>query len=140
MITTYSTFLFNFLSQFQYLVNIPEPLILFGLYYGFLTTLPISFSHIVIIRNRLIEGKTSSLMAFFGLITGQLCMIGTIYYTPLYKFFIKPHLILLLSIIYSFFYWQRLRNNQNYDDLREAQSLINVRNFFPFVIVLYFKF
>ena len=66
-------------------INISSPLILFGLYYGFLTTLPIGPSQILSIRAFLIEGTLSGTVAISGLILGQLIIFLSIYYSPLYR-------------------------------------------------------
>jgi hypothetical protein len=51
-------------------INISSSLILFGLYYGFLTTLPIDLFQILFIRTFFLEGNLSGTMAISSLIIG----------------------------------------------------------------------
>jgi hypothetical protein len=64
------------------ILRIQVKLILFGLYYGFLTTLPIGPSQILSIRAFLLEGNLSGTAAVRGLIIGQLIIFLSIYYSP----------------------------------------------------------
>src|SRR5438128_9528053 len=85
-------------------INISSPLILFGLYYGFLTTLPIGPSQILSIRAFLLEGNLSGTIALSGLILGQSIIFLLIYYSLSYTILIKPHTITLLILSYFLFY------------------------------------
>jgi hypothetical protein len=49
-------------------INISSSLILFGLYYGFLTTLPIGPSQILSITKKKLEGNLNGIVVISGLI------------------------------------------------------------------------
>jgi len=104
-------------------INISSPLILFGLYYGFLTTLPIGPSQILSIRAFLLEGNLSGIIAASGLILGQLIVFSSIYYSPLYIILLKPHTITLLVLPYILFYWYRIKDLLDYQSLRPLISI-----------------
>lgn len=108
-------------------INISSPLILFGLYYGFLTTLPIGPSQIISIRAFLLEGNLSGTMAISGLILGQLLIFLSIYYSPLYIILVKPHTVTLLVLPYIFFYWYRIKDLLDYQSLRPINSINDSR-------------
>ena len=108
-------------------INISSPLILFGLYYGFLTTLPIGPSQILSIRAFLLEGNFSGTVAVSGLILGQLIIFLSIYYSPLYIILVKPHTVTLLILPYIFFYWYRIKDLLDYQSLRPITSINDVR-------------
>nr|QWW92596.1 hypothetical protein [Amphidium sp. 49156] len=108
-------------------INISSPLILFGLYYGFLTTLPIGPSQILSIRAFLLEGNLSGTVAISGLILGQLIIFLSIYYSPLYIILIKPHTITLLVLPYILFYWYRIKDLLDYQSLRPINSINDSR-------------
>jgi hypothetical protein len=108
-------------------INISSPLILFGLYYGFLTTLPIGPSQILSIRAFLLEGTLSGTVAISGLILGQLIIFLSIYYSPLYIILIKPHTVTLLVLPYILFYWYRIKDLLDYQSLRPISSINDSR-------------
>nr|AMD62030.1 hypothetical protein [Tetraplodon fuegianus] len=108
-------------------INISSPLILFGLYYGFLTTLPIGPSQILSIRAFLLEGNLSGTVAISGLILGQLIIFLSIYYSPLYILLIKPHTVTLLVLPYILFYWYRIKDLLDYQSLRPLSSINDPR-------------
>lgn len=108
-------------------INISSPLILFGLYYGFLTTLPIGPSQILSIRAFLLEGNLSGTVAISGLILGQLIIFLSIYYSPLYIILIKPHTVTLLVLPYILFYWYRIKDLLDYQSLRPISSINDSR-------------
>nr|YP_009867564.1 hypothetical protein RF1 [Cratoneuron filicinum]QKG04686.1 hypothetical protein RF1 [Cratoneuron filicinum] len=108
-------------------INISSPLILFGLYYGFLTTLPIGPSQILSIRAFLLEGNLSGTIALSGLILGQLIIFSSIYYSPFYIILIKPHTITLLVLPYILFYWYRIKDLLDYQSLRPIGSINDPR-------------
>jgi threonine/homoserine/homoserine lactone efflux protein len=114
-------------------INISSPLILFGFYYGFLTTLPIGPSQILCIRAFLLEGNLSGTVAISGLVLGQLIIFLSIYYSPLYIILIKPHIVTLLVLPYILFYWYRIKDLLDYQSLRPISSINDSRiykNFF----------
>jgi len=108
-------------------INISSPLILFGLYYGFLTTLPIGPSQILSIRAFLLEGNLSGTVAISGSILGQLIIFLSIYYSPLYIILIKPHTVTLLVLPYILFYWYRIKDLLDYQSLRPIGSIKDPR-------------
>lgn len=108
-------------------INISSPLILFGLYYGFLTTLPIGPSQILSIRAFLLEGNLSGTVAISGLILGQLIIFLSIYYSPFYIILIKPHTVTLLVLPYILFYWYRIKDLLDYQSLRPLSSINDSR-------------
>lgn len=108
-------------------INISSPLILFGLYYGFLTTLPIGPSQILSIRAFLLERNLSGTVAISGLILGQLIIFLSIYYSPLYIILIKPHTVTLLVLPYILFYWYRIKDLLDYQSLRPISSINDSR-------------
>ena len=108
-------------------INISSPLILFGLYYGFLTTLPIGPSQILSIRAFLLEGNLSGTVAISGLILGQSIIFLSIYYSPLYIILIKPHTVTLLVLPYILFYWYRIKDLLDYQSLRPISSINDSR-------------
>jgi hypothetical protein len=105
MITNIPLLLFVLWVPILSWINISSSLILSGLYYGFLTTLPIGPSQILTIRVFLLKGNLSGTMVVSGLIIGQSIIFLSIYYSPLYMILIKPHTITLLVLPYILFYW-----------------------------------
>lgn len=120
-------------------INISSPLILFGLYYGFLTTLPIGPSQILSIRAFLLEGNLSGTVAISGLILGQLIIFLSIYYSPLYILLIKPHTVTLLVLPYILFYWYRIKDLLDYQSLRPISSINDPRIYKVFFDSLIFQ-
>nr|BDN79734.1 Component of TIC complex [Ditrichum rhynchostegium] len=120
-------------------INISSPLILFGLYYGFLTTLPIGPSQILSIRAFLLEGNLSGTVAISGLILGQLIIFLSIYYSPLYIILIKPHTVTLLVLPYILFYWYRIKDLLDYQSLRPISSINDFRIYKVFFDSLIFQ-
>nr|YP_009515215.1 Ycf1 [Isoetes cangae]YP_009515298.1 Ycf1 [Isoetes serracarajensis]AVH80042.1 Ycf1 [Isoetes cangae]AVH80125.1 Ycf1 [Isoetes cangae]AVH80208.1 Ycf1 [Isoetes serracarajensis] len=89
-------------------INVSSPLILFGLYYGFVATLPIGLPQILLVRTLLL-GKDSNAKLVVGTsIVGQLVIILSVYYLHLYVMLVKPHAVILLVLPYMLFYWYRL--------------------------------
>ncbi len=85
MITNTPLLLFVLWAPILSWINISSSLILFGLYYGFLTTLPIDPSQILSIRTFLLEGNLIGTMTISGLIIGQLIIFLSIcLFTSLY--------------------------------------------------------
>ena len=108
-------------------INISSPLILFGLYYGFLTTQPIGPSQILSIRAFLLEGNLSGTVALSGVILGQLVIFLSIYYSPFYIILLKPHTVTLLVLPYILFYWYRIKDLLDYQSLRPINSINDSR-------------
>ena len=84
-------------------IEVSGPIILFGLYYGFLTTLPFGPSKIYSMRSFFLGETLYGLIAISGSITGQLIVFLSMYYSPLYAALWKPHAITLLVVPYMFF-------------------------------------
>nr|YP_009531793.1 hypothetical chloroplast RF1 [Leiosporoceros dussii]AXZ70949.1 hypothetical chloroplast RF1 [Leiosporoceros dussii] len=129
MITSITLLLSVLWAQIFSWINISGPLILFGLYYGFLTTLPMGPSQILSTRAFLLEGNLSGLMALGGSILGQLIIFLSIYYSPLYVILLKPHAITLLTLPYILFYWYKIKDLSNYQSLRPITSTDDTRIF-----------
>lgn len=108
-------------------IRVASPCILFGLYYGLLSTLPIGPSHIISIRSFLLRGNASGFAALSGLIIGQLILFLSIFYSPLYILIIKPHFITLLIVPYMLFYWFRTKDLSDYRVFHPIGLLIDSR-------------
>nr|YP_010471543.1 hypothetical protein RF1 [Gastrodia crispa]UVG40882.1 hypothetical protein RF1 [Gastrodia crispa] len=93
-------------------------LILVGFYYGFFTIFSIGpsfFFLIFILRYRVMEeGKEKEVSATTGFIAGQILNVISIYYTPLYKILVRPHLITILVIPYIYFIIFYFNNKNDY--------------------------
>jgi len=108
-------------------LRIQVKLILFGLYYGFLTTLPIGPSQILSIRVFFLEGNLSGTAVVSGLIIGQFIIFLSIYYIPLYMILVKPHTVTLLVLPYILFYWYRTKDLLDYQSLCPITSISDAR-------------
>nr|YP_010705013.1 Ycf1 [Porella grandiloba]WCQ78549.1 Ycf1 [Porella grandiloba] len=120
-------------------INFSSTFILFGLYYGFLTTLPISPSQLLSMRAFLLGGYISGTVAISGLITGQLIVFLSVYYSPFYIILVKPHILSLLVLSYIFFYWYKIKDLLNYQSLRPITSFQDTRIFQLFFDSLIFQ-
>nr|QUG10352.1 Ycf1 [Hymenophyllum coreanum] len=114
-------------------VRVAGPCILFGLYYGLLSTLPIGPSQILSIRAFLLGGNTSGSAALSGLMVGQLILFLSIFYSPLYILIIKPHVITLLIVPYVIFYWFRTKDLSDYRVFRPIDSFRDFRIYNIFI-------
>lgn len=108
-------------------INRSSEFIFFGLYYGFLATLPIGPSQLLSIRAFLLEGNLGGAVAIGGSIVGQLIIFSSVYYSPLYVILIKPHTLTLLVLPYILSYWCRAKDLLNYQSLRPIASLQDIR-------------
>ena len=108
-------------------INTTGPYVLFGLYYGLLTTLPVGFSQILCVRALVTGGNLCGIVALSGSMIGQLLIILSIYCSPLYILFSKPHLLTIVVVPYFFFFWFQIKDLQNSQDLRPATSLRDPR-------------
>lgn len=120
-------------------IKFSSTFILFGLYYGFLTTLPIGPSQILAIRAFLLEGNFGGTVAISGSIMGQLLIFLSVYYSPFYIILIKPHLLSLLLLYYIFFYWYRIKDLLSYQSLRPITSLRDFRVYHLFFDSIIFQ-
>nr|YP_010964196.1 hypothetical chloroplast RF19 [Astragalus psilosepalus]WNM88775.1 hypothetical chloroplast RF19 [Astragalus psilosepalus] len=84
--------------------TIMNSIVVVGFYYGFLTTLSIGPSYLLLIRAWVMEEETEKqVSATTGFITGQLMMFISIYYAPLHLALSRPHTITFLTLPYLFF-------------------------------------
>nr|WGO58639.1 hypothetical chloroplast RF1 [Aneura pinguis]WGO58725.1 hypothetical chloroplast RF1 [Aneura pinguis]WGO58811.1 hypothetical chloroplast RF1 [Aneura pinguis] len=113
--------------------------ILFGLYYGFLTTLPIGPSQLIALRAFLLEGNLGGTIAVSGLVTGQLIIFLSIYHSPFYVVLLKPHIFTLSILPYTLFYWYRIKDLLDYHSLRSITSFRDVRIFGLFLDSMIFQ-
>ena len=109
-------------------INFSSIFILFGFYYGFLTTLPISPSQLLSMRAFLLEGNFSGTAAISGLVVGQLIIFLSIYYSPIYVILLKPHILSLIGLSYIFFYWYRIKDLLNYQSLKPITSFRDIQS------------
>nr|QWW93328.1 hypothetical protein [Hattoria yakushimensis] len=121
-------------------IKFSSTFILFGLYYGFLTTLPIGPSQFLAIRAFLLEGNLGGTVAISGSIMGQLIIFLSVYYSPIYMILMKPHILSLLLLYYIFFYWYRIKDLLSYQSLRPIISLSDFRVYNLFLDSMVFQF
>jgi threonine/homoserine/homoserine lactone efflux protein len=120
-------------------IKFSSTFIFFGIYYGFITTLPIGPSHLLSIRAFLLEGNLAGTVAIGGLIAGQLIIFSSVYYSPLYLILVKPHIVSLLLLYYIFLYWYRIKDLSNYQCLRPIISLQDSRVYKLFIDSMIFQ-
>nr|YP_009943707.1 Ycf1 [Scapania ampliata]QOD95446.1 Ycf1 [Scapania ampliata] len=120
-------------------IKFSSTFILFGLYYGFITTLPIGPSQLLAIRAFLLEGNLGGTVAISGSIIGQLIIFLSVYYSPLYIILIKPHILSLLLSYYIFFHWYRIKDLLSYQSLRPIISLSDFRIYHLFLDSMIFQ-
>ena len=120
-------------------IKFSSTFILFGLYYGFLTTLPIGPSQLLSIRAFLLEGNLGGTVAIGGSFMGQFIIFLSVYYSPLYIILIKPHILSLLPLYYIFFYWYRIKDLLSYQALRPIISLRDSRVYNLFLDSMLFQ-
>nr|QBC67513.1 hypothetical protein RF1 [Drosophyllum lusitanicum]QBE87537.1 hypothetical chloroplast RF1 [Drosophyllum lusitanicum] len=115
----------NLLSLCMKIIN---SVVVVGLYYGFLTTFSIGPSYLFLLRAQVMEEPTEKkVSATTGFFLGQLIMLISIYYTPLYLALGKPHTITVLTLPYLLFhfFWN---NHKLFFDERPITN-ISMRNF-----------
>nr|YP_010934948.1 hypothetical chloroplast RF1 [Gastrodia pubilabiata]WKV29267.1 hypothetical chloroplast RF1 [Gastrodia pubilabiata] len=96
-------------------------LILVGLYYGFFTIFSIGPSFFFLIRYLVMEeGNEKEVSATTGFIAGQILNVLSIYYTPIYKILVRPHLITILVIPYIYFIIFYFNNKNDYYYIRST--------------------
>nr|YP_009668533.1 Ycf1 [Heteroscyphus argutus]QCW59308.1 Ycf1 [Heteroscyphus argutus] len=139
MITSIPLLLFMPWTPILTWIKFSSTFILFGLYYGLLTTLPIGPSQLLSIRAFLLEGNIGGTIAVGGLVTGQSIIFLSIYYSPLYIILLKPHILSLLLLYYIFFYWYRIKDLLNYQSLRPIVSLRDSRVYHLFLDSMIFQ-
>nr|YP_009690715.1 conserved hypothetical chloroplast protein ycf1 [Lomariopsis japurensis]QEG57495.1 conserved hypothetical chloroplast protein ycf1 [Lomariopsis japurensis] len=108
-------------------LDLMSPYILFGLYYGFLATLPVGPSQILCIRAFLLGGNISGLVSLSGSMLAQLVTISSIYCSPIYIWLSKPHLLTIVVIPYMVIVCLTINDLPNYQTLRPTTSLRDPR-------------
>nr|QKV46700.1 conserved hypothetical chloroplast protein Ycf1 [Bolbitis subcordata] len=108
-------------------LKLVSPYILFGLYYGFLTTLPVGPSQILCIRAFLLGGEISGIASLSGSMLAQLITILSIYFSPVYILLSKPHLLTVVAIPYTVIFCLTINDLPNYQILRPVTSLHDSR-------------
>uniref|UniRef100_UPI0030FE9D4D Ycf1 n=1 Tax=Keteleeria hainanensis TaxID=418983 RepID=UPI0030FE9D4D len=107
-------------------IEVSGPIILFGLYYGFITTLPFGPSKIYSIRSFFLGEPIYGIIAISGSITGQLIVFLSMYYSPIYAALWKPHAITLLVVPYMFFrFYQISKEPSSSESLHPINSINN---------------
>nr|QAA11181.1 vacuolar glutathione S-conjugate [Pinus latteri] len=107
-------------------VEVSGPIIIFGLYYGFLATLPFGPSKIYSTRSFLLGKPGYGIIAISGSITGQLIGFLSMYYSPIYAALWKPYAITLLVVPYMFFrFFQIMHKPSSSESLHLMNSINN---------------
>nr|YP_010117305.1 conserved hypothetical chloroplast protein Ycf1 [Neocheiropteris ovata]QPM99570.1 conserved hypothetical chloroplast protein Ycf1 [Neocheiropteris ovata] len=101
--------------------------ILFGIYYGFLSTLPVGPSQILCLRAFLLGGNLSGLVSLSGSMLAQLAITSTIYCSPIYILLSKPHLLTIVVIPYMVLFCLTINDLPDYQILRPVTSLRDSR-------------
>nr|AJE61701.1 conserved hypothetical protein Ycf1 [Plagiogyria glauca] len=107
--------------------KVAGPYVVFGLYYGLLTTLPVGPSQILCIRAFVMGGSLSGIVALSGSMMGQLLLILSIFRSPIYILLSKPHLLTVVVVPYMFLFWFRTKDLPDYQSLRPITSLRDSR-------------
>ena len=102
------TYLFYYVVP---LIQRSTPILLFGIYYGFLSTLPIGPAQMYFIRSMLIQNKIvdnrkivpAGRFILSGSFLAQLVVFSSIYVTPIYAAIWKPHLMTIMLVPVLFF-------------------------------------
>nr|YP_009426919.1 conserved hypothetical chloroplast protein ycf1 [Hymenasplenium unilaterale]ASU95609.1 conserved hypothetical chloroplast protein ycf1 [Hymenasplenium unilaterale] len=105
----------------------PYIYILFGLYYGLLTTLPVGPSQLLCIKSFLLEGDIGGFTSLSGLMLAQLATVMSIYCSPIYILLSKPHLLSIVVIPYVVVYCLTINDLPNNDASRPITSLYDLR-------------
>nr|YP_010970039.1 hypothetical protein RF1 [Taenitis blechnoides]WNR49252.1 hypothetical protein RF1 [Taenitis blechnoides] len=121
-------------------IKLMSPYILFGLYYGLLSTLPMGPSQIFCVRSFLLGGNLSGLISLSGSMLAQLITILSIYYSPIYLFLLKPHVLTIVAIPYTLIFSLIIKDFPNYQVLRPVTSLHDLRLVRLFLISFMFQF
>nr|YP_010045987.1 Ycf1 [Platycerium bifurcatum]QPG86033.1 Ycf1 [Platycerium bifurcatum] len=108
-------------------LKLMSPYILFGIYYGFLATLPVGPSQILCLRAFLLGGNLSGLVSLSGSMVAQLAITSTIYCSPIYVFLLKPHIVTIVVIPYMVLFCLTINDLPDYQILRPVTSLRDLR-------------
>lgn len=130
--TTTNTNISNVLSLTG--LKLASPYVIFGLYYGLLSTLPVGPSQILCMRSFLLGGNISGLASLSGLMLAQLATTMSIYCSPIYILLSRPHLLTIVVIPYMVVFCLTMNDLPNYQILRPVTSLRDSR-----VISLFFN-
>nr|QLF68050.1 hypothetical protein RF1 [Cryptomeria japonica var. sinensis]UFA48283.1 RNA polymerase beta' subunit [Cryptomeria japonica var. sinensis]UFA48365.1 RNA polymerase beta' subunit [Cryptomeria japonica var. sinensis]UFA48447.1 RNA polymerase beta' subunit [Cryptomeria japonica var. sinensis]UFA48531.1 RNA polymerase beta' subunit [Cryptomeria japonica var. sinensis] len=94
------------------------PIVLFGVYYGFLSTLPIGPAQMYYLRSLLIKDKIldtngdksipTGKLILSGSFLGQVIIFSSIYLCPIYSFVLKPHAMTLMFVPVFLFLFIRI--------------------------------
>nr|AET46854.1 vacuolar glutathione S-conjugate [Pinus palustris] len=106
-------------------VEVSGPIIIFGLYYGFLATLPFGPSKIYSTRSFLLGKPGYGIIAISGSITGQLIGFLSMYYSPFYAALWKPYAITLLVVPYMFFRFFKIMDKPSSSESPHLMNSIN---------------
>lgn len=106
-------------------VEVSGPIIIFGLYYGFLATLPFGPSKIYSTRSFLLGKPGYGIIAISGSITGQLIGFLSMYYSPIYAALWKPYAITLLVVPYMFFRFFQIMDKPSSSESPHLMNSIN---------------
>jgi hypothetical protein len=85
------------------------PIILFGIYYGFIATFPFGPSKIYSIRSFFLGKTIYGIIAISDSIMRKLIVFFSMYYSTIYATLWKPHTIHLLVIPYMLFHFYRIK-------------------------------
>ena len=106
-------------------VEVSGPIIIFGLYYGFLATLPFGPSKIYSTRSFLLGKPGYGIIAISGSITGQLIGFLSMYYSPIYAALWKPYAITLLVVPYMLFRFFQIMDKPSSSESPHLMNSIN---------------
>src|ERR1700733_5896497 len=106
-------------------VEVSGPIIIFGLYYGFLATLPFGPSKIYSTRSFLLGKPRYSIIAISGSITGQLIGFLSMYSAPFYAALWKPYAITLLVVPYMLFRFFQIMEKPSSSESPHLMNSIN---------------
>nr|QQV69047.1 hypothetical protein [Taxodium sp. 'Zhongshanshan'] len=94
------------------------PIVLFGVYYGFLSTLPIGPAQMYYLRSMLLQDKIvdkngnkiipTGKLILGGSFVGQVVIFSSIYLCSIYNFFFKPHAMTLMFVPVFLFLFIRI--------------------------------
>nr|WRW11285.1 Ycf1 protein [Kostermansia malayana] len=121
----------NLISLFMRIIN---SILVVGLYYGFLTTLSIGPSYILLVQTWIMEqgeeGNEKKAAATTGFLMGQLMMFISIYYAPLHLALGRPHLVsvLVLPYLWFYFFWNNHKDFFDFFDYYAPPAGNSIRN------------
>nr|AWS06637.1 hypothetical chloroplast RF19 [Mitrastemon kanehirai] len=117
-----------------------------GLYFGLITTISVEPAYIFILQAQVEEKKAHEkrIAAITGFILGQLIILFSIYYTPLYLIFYQPHTITIMVLPYWLFIFfkknpKKEKSFKGFLLKKSNNKLINNTNYFrDFTIIFTF--